>query len=342
MNLLLVKLSSLGDVVHTFPAITDAAAHVPGLKLHWLVEEAFVPIVAMHPAVAEAIPVRWRAARRTPSGAWREIVALTRTLRARRYDVVLDAQGLIKSAIPALLARAPRRVGLSAVSAREPFATLAYHERVDVPRETHAIDRLRRLFADALGYETGSDWSYGLKDPPSASRSVWLLHGSTWPDKLWPERFWAELARDLLEGGDAVMLPWGNDEERARAGRIAAQAQGAIVAPALNLDALAAALRSARAVVAVDSGLGHLAAALGVPVVGLFGPTDAARTGLRGARVVNLTANFPCAPCIERRCGYRGPPVIANGLAVVPPCFSSLLPAGVRSALHAVSAPVRV
>jgi len=330
MKVLLVKLSSLGDVVHTFPALTDAKRLVPDLRVDWLIEDAFVPVARLHPAVGETVSVRWRIARRSVRGAVAELRRLSGELRARRYDLVLDAQGLFKSALPAAIVPTSRRVGLSASSARERIAAALYRERIDVPHGEHAIERVRRLFAGAFGYALDPTWTYGLPaSAPSKRDQVMLLHGTSWANKAWPEAWWAEIARRAVAEGCTVSLPWGSAEEQSRALRIAALAPGATVAPALAPEALAALLQQARGVVAVDSGLGHLAAAMGAPVIGLYGPTDPARTGLRGARVVNLGSDFPCAPCLARRCVYRGPAVVQSDETIVPPCFSRLPPARV-------------
>src|SRR5262245_41333908 len=335
MKALLVKLSLLGDVVHTFPALSDAVTHVPGLELDWLIEEAFAPIARLHPAVGEVLPVYWRASRRSFRGATTELKRLHEALASRSYDVVLDAQGLIKSALPTRFATARRRIGFSSNAARERLAAFAYRERIDVPRDAHAIERLRALFAAAFGYEPGVEWQYGLRHLAPATRAGFVfLHGTSWHNKQWPERWWGTLARTVLAAGQGVLLPWGSAAEQSRAMRIAQEAPGASIAPALSLEALAQTIAGARGVVSVDSGLGHLAAGLGVPVVGLFGPTDTRRTGLRGPRTANLASDFPCAPCLQRRCVYRGPAVVRDGAAVTPPCFASIAPERVWAALQ--------
>jgi heptosyltransferase-1 len=339
MKALLVKLSSLGDVVHTFPALSDAASHVPGLEVDWLVEEAFAPIARLHPAVSSVLPVYWRSARHSFRSATSELRRLRDELSSRSYDLVLDAQGLIKSALPTRFAIANRRIGFTSHAARERVAALAYRERVDVPRDVHAIDRLRALFAAAFAYTPTTESRYGLPDlaGPEQRSGIALLHGTSWDNKQWPERWWAALARTALAAGHSVLLPWGSAAEQSRALRIAALAPDALVAPALTLDALAKAIAASRGVVAVDSGLGHLAAALGVPVVGLFGPTDPRLTGLRGPHTANLASDFPCAPCLQRRCVYRGPAVARDGAAVTPPCFAYVAPERVWAALQGLA-----
>ena len=326
MRLLLVKLSSLGDVVHALPAVTDAARAHPGLEVHWVVEERFRAIPALHPAVTKIVPVAIRRWREQWAGAGREILDSVRNIRAESYDVVLDSQGLIKSAVVACVARGDR-VGFNAGSARERVASWTYRRGVAVARRQHAIDRQRALFAGALGYPIPvAAIDYGVRAERGDASGLLLAHGTTWTSKHWPEPFWAELARRALRGGERVTLPWGSKEEEARARRIAALAPGAEVARRLDLRGMIDLLVHSAAVVSADSGIGHLAAALGVRTLALYGPTDASLTGCRGASVTNLSAQFVCAPCLKRQCGYRGPPVFADTMRVEPACFATINP----------------
>jgi heptosyltransferase-1 len=284
VRILVVKLSSLGDVIHTLPAITDAAAAVPGLAVDWVVEEAFAEIPAWHPAVDRVIPVALRRWRRRP---WRDLrgpewARARRALAARRYDKVIDAQGLVKSAVLSRYA-AGTRLGFDRRCAREGLAALAYDRRLPVPVAQHAVERLRQLFAASLGYRRpGSEPDYGLHsaagegpEGPAGDRGIVFLHGSARREKLWPQTHWVELARTAAAAGHDVLLPSGNREESERARRIVADSDPARVRvlPAADLAGLAARLRGAAGMVAVDTGPGHLAAALGVPGVSLYGPT---------------------------------------------------------------------
>jgi heptosyltransferase-1 len=227
--------------------------------------------------------------------------------------------------------------GFDAASAREGIATIAYARHVAVPKALHAVDRLRRLLAAALGYPVpDGPADFGVVRSGPGTGPFLFLHGTTWDNKRWPETFWRALAATVTAHGHEAVLPWGGDDERARAARIASNDGRVRVAPRLPLCDIVGAIAGARAVVTVDSGLGQLAAALGVPTVALFGPTDPALTGCRGARAVNLAAAFPCAPCRRRRCDYRGAPVVRDGAVVEPPCFSSLPPERVWAALESV------
>lgn len=314
MRVLIFKTSSLGDVIHTLPALTDAARAVPGVRFDWVVEEAFAEIPAWHPAVDRVIPVALRRWRRAPLQAWRsgEWRAMKTAIAASGADLAIDAQGLIKSALLTRYTAAPVH-GLDRASVREPLAARFYDVPHPVARGRHAVERVRELFARALGYAVpGTPCDYGLDrarvlagaTPPGTPTLV-CLHGTTWPTKHWPEAYWRELAERATAAGWRLRLPWGSEAERARAERIAAGLAGAEVLPRLPLAGIASVLAGASACIAVDTGLGHLAAALDVPTVSLFGPTNPGLTGAWGPRQRHLASDFPCAPCLSQRCGHR-------------------------------------
>ena len=311
MRVLLVKTSSLGDVIHALPALTDAARAIPGITFDWVVEEGFAEIPTWHPAVGKVIPVairRWRKNiwQTIKSGEWRRF---KQSLRAEKYDLVIDAQGLVKSAWLTRYVKAPV-AGLDKDSAREPLASRFYQRRLAVARGQHAVERLRQLFAVALGYDLPKGLGdYGLDverliELPRNKPYVLFLHGTTWDTKHWPEVYWRDLAQRMGHLGVEVRLPWGNPAEKARAERIANGLNNAVVLPKLNLAGVAKVLASASACVAVDTGLGHLAAALDVPTISLFGPTNPGLTGAYGKGQIHLASDFPCAPCLQKKCTY--------------------------------------
>src|SRR5512134_61298 len=303
-TILFVKTSSLGDVVHNCPAVSDAARALPGAAIDWVVEEPFAGIVVMHRAVRRVIPVavrRWRSALWKRS-VWSEFGALRRELRGERYDTVVDTQSLVKSALICTIASGKRH-GMDRVSAREWLAPSFYDVRHSVPRNLHAVERNRLLTASALGYEVSESPDYGLRVPEtSKSRYVVLLTMTSRADKLWPEERWVELGREL---GAPAILPWGSAEERARAQRIAAPIGGTVL-PKKSLADLARLFVNARAVVGLDTGLTHLAAALGVPAVGIYCGSDPALTGLYGA------------PLARNAGGPGRPPSVAEVLQLLP------------------------
>jgi heptosyltransferase-1 len=306
VRVLLIKTSSLGDVIHTLPALTDAAKAIPGIRFDWVVEEGFAEIPAWHPAVDRVIPVairRWRKNlwRTYKSGEWRQF---QQCLREGNYDLVIDAQGLLKSAWLTRYCNAPI-AGLDRHSAREPLASRFYDRTYQVPREQHALERTRQLFAQALGYRLPvSTGDYGLDRValagPIDEPYLVFLHGTTWASKHWPEADWRALAERLNAEGWAIRLPWGSAQEKARAERIAAGLDKAQVLPKLNLVGVARVIAGARACVAVDTGLGHLAAALDVPSISLYGPTRPGRVGAYGQGQVHLCATGPNAGSGDR------------------------------------------
>jgi heptosyltransferase-1 len=286
-RLLFVKTSSLGDVVHQCPAVTDTARGVPGARIDWVVEEGFAAIARMHGSVERVIPVavrRWRGSLWKPS-TWREISAFRAALGAQRYDAVIDTQGLLKSALIARCASGPRH-GMDRASVREPLAALFYEHKHPVPRGLHAVERNRRLTAASLDIPLQSGIDYGLRSSSAVGASglpasyLVLLTMTSRADKLWPEPRWIELGRAL---GLPVVLPWGSAEERERAERIARGVGEARVPERMRLEELARLLAGAKSVVGLDSGLSHLAAAVGAPVVAIFCGSDPALTGLYGA-----------------------------------------------------------
>jgi heptosyltransferase I len=347
MRVLLVKMSSLGDVVHALPALTDAAAALArrGIAFDWVVEEAFAAIPARHPAVADVLPIAWRRWRGSLRASRGELADFARRLRSRRYDLVLDAQGLMKSAAVTALARGEVKAGMARGSAREGAAALFYGRAVEVPRNEHAVDRLRRLFAAALEYplpdeppDFGIAGAIAAATPAAAPPRCMLLHGTTWSSKLWPVEFWQATAQRAADAGYEVLVPWGDAQERARAVGIAA-GSGARVLDRLPLPALLDALSGSALVIGVDSGLAHLAGALGIPTLVIYGSTSSALTGSRGSRVRNLQAEFACAPCLLRSCNYAGPPERWQGVVVAPACYGRLPPERVwQSAMELVNA----
>ena len=293
-RILLVKTSSMGDVLHNLPVATDILRHFPQAQIDWVVEEGFASLPALHPGVKRTLTV---ALRRWRKGWWKsrgEIRAACSNLSSGHYDLALDTQGLLKSALIAQCAAAPR-YGYDWNSAREPLSTLFYDHRFAVARNQHAVERNRQLAALALGYSLDSPADYGIRAPhlalswlPPAPYAV-LLHATSRDDKLWNEANWIELGRRLNQAGMRAVLPWGSEREKARAERLSGAIPGAVCAPRLNLHEAAAMLGQARAAVGVDTGLSHLAVALGVPTVGIYTATDPSITGLYGrANAINL------------------------------------------------------
>ena len=281
-DVLFIKTSSLGDVIHHMPAVVDARKAHPDAAFTWLVEEAFAPLVRLHPAVSHVIPVAWRRWRKSlySPPTLSEIAASLRAIRDRHFDDIVDTQGLLRSALIARTARG-RRYGYDSSSIREPLASAFYDERYRVSRDLHAVERNRILSGLALGYSPRGASDFGLdraRFSGAASRYGLLLHATARREKLWPEEHWTALGKGLARNVE-LRLPWGTDLERARSERIAAAVPGARVEQRKPLDQVAALIAGAQFVVGVDTGLLHLAAALGIPLVAIF---TGSRPGLTG------------------------------------------------------------
>jgi heptosyltransferase-1 len=297
-RVLIIKTSSMGDIVHNMPVVADLRRAQPGAVIDWVVEEAYADLARMTRGLDRVIPVALRRWRRTPyrRSTHQERRAFIDLLRAERYDFVLDTQGLLKSALiaqRARLTRDGRRVGFSLGLVREPIARLFYDRGYAVDPRLHAIERMRALAAAAFGYAGQAlgpprfdldvpacrfEW---LADSARSSGYVVLLHATARAEKAWPAERWIGLIEVLCKTGLTPVLPWGNALEQSAAEALARAALKVttdcsappIIAPRLTLVECAALLAGAHAVVGVDTGLLHLAAGLDVPTVGLFGAT---------------------------------------------------------------------
>lgn len=317
MRVLVVKMSSMGDVVHAQPVVADLRAHVPGAVIDWVVEAPFAGIPAMNPGVDAVIPIAWRKWRRTlGQPATRAAMRAFRDrLRERRYDWIVDCQGLAKSAAVVRLARAARRAGPDWHSAREPIASLAYDLRARVPWSMHVVARNRAVAAAAFGYPIDAPARFGLEVPhfapawlAEADPYAVLIPGASRPEKLWPEDRWIAIGRDLAARGLRLAWLWGSPAERDRVARLAsacgavadasvdpkvdgggpAPVRGdppeatSILPPFLSVADAAGMIARASIVVGLDTGFTHLAGALGRPTVAIFCDFDATQCAVSG------------------------------------------------------------
>lgn len=308
MNLLIVKLSSLGDVVHAMPAVQDLRGALADVRIDWVVESGFAPLVERCEGIGRVIRVDLRRWSRTPLApatrhAWR---AFRAELQATSYDAVVDLQGLTKSALVARTARLSpggKRYALANQTEGSSYeAPTRWVADVAVPVEprSHAVERSRALCAAAFGYAMPPTLRYGLRAQPSSDTPrpcVALVHGSSRQDKCWPEAHWIDIARRLMEEGFDVALPHGSGLERERSEAIAATlGADAHVWPRLDLGALADRFAACAGVIGVDSGLSHLAVALDLPHVQVYNFDTAWRTGplpSQGARQRSVYGS-PC------------------------------------------------
>src|SRR5436190_18451578 len=311
-RVLLIKLTSLGDLIHALPALSDAQGARPGIEFDWVIGESVQEIAAWHPAVSRVFTTNHRE--------WRGALASAEThgsisktigeIRASEYDLVIDGQGNFKTALLSLFAKGPG-AGFDSHSVREWIAHLAYQRRFAASKNAHDIERLRRLFASALDYAMPtSPPDFRIRRERFVQPKVELpadslvfIHNASWKTKLWPERHWAALIGKCTQAGYRVLLPWGNQQEEARAKRLAT-GPGVQVLPRLKLSEIGYVIARAKATVCMDTGLSHLAAALDVPSITLYGSTDSGLIGASGASQVHLKSDLHCSPCRAKTCRY--------------------------------------
>ena len=335
MKILVVRLSSLGDILHLFPAISDLRRRYPDAVIHWLVEPAFAEAVSWHAAVDRVITVSLRAHKKIWWKLPLLLSKLRRRLQAEKYDAVLDAQGLLKSAVLSRLPGVPV-YGFDADSARESIAAKLYQKTAHIPDGLHIIEKNRQLIEQLFAADISPPADFGLDkfreeqlhgelsgvlremtDQPY----IVLLHGTTWNSKYWAESAWMELSREFSQRGWRCLVPWGNDAEHQRAERLqTAGGEQVMVLPKLSLTEMMDILLHARAFVSVESGIGHLAAALDVPGVMLHGPTDPGYSGILGKSCLHITSGIYCSPCFRRDC----PRIKTN--QDIPPCQLEITP----------------
>jgi heptosyltransferase-1 len=288
LQILLVKTSSMGDVIHNLPVIADIRAHFPDARFDWMVEESFAEIPRLHADVRNIIPVAVRRWRKSifSRNTWREICDLKAHLNQTQYDAVIDTQGLLKSAVLTKLAHG-KTYGMDYHSAREPIASLFYNSKHAVSRQQHAVPRNRALAALALNYPIPeSAPNYGLEQMKYSTELelpnpyVLFLHGTSRDSKLWPTPYWVALAHHLEQLKINVLLPWSNPAEKNRAQAIADQTNNVIVLPKLKLTSIAGVLANAVLNIGVDTGLMHLSTALNKPSIAIYTDTNPEFTGV--------------------------------------------------------------
>ena len=334
----------MGDVVHTLPALTDAARAHPAIRFDWAVDEAFADIPAWHSHVDRVFAVdlrRWRRGLTTSSGR-SEIKEEFRSIRSQQYDVIVDLQGEFKSAFVARLARGAR-YGYDGASAREWGAQFVYRHRYAVAKGVHSMTRMRKLLSQALSYSYDEQViDYGIERERLRSPTlnvdrpyVVFIHSTSWQSKNWPEQYWRDLADRVTTAGFAIVLPWGSEAERERSLRIANGHVQRIVLPKLSISKKASIMAGAAATVGLDTGLSHIAAALTVPSVTLYGATDPNLCGAIGENQVHIQSDFECVGCHESVCSFTK----SN---FKPACFEKVEPNKVwRQLEQLLAAPVK-
>lgn len=313
MRILIVKLSSLGDVVQTLPVLDDIHRLCPHARVDWIVEEAFAALLDGLPAVERVLVCAQRRWRKRPFDprVWHEYRVFRDHLRTQAYDVVIDCQGLIKSAWVARQARLSRDGFTATFGNRSELCAYEWPVRfmldrsVPVPWQVHAVQRTRLLVAGALSFPDSpivfesARYPFGPRRPREQRRGVWLSHGTTREDNRWPTSFWLDLGRRLLHSGESVFVPQAGEQEAAWAADLVAQlGPGAEVLPRLDLAQVWRHMSDSRGVISVDSGLGHLAVGLDLPVVQLFSQDRIRRAGPVG-RAYQRAVGGARAPTVD-------------------------------------------
>ncbi len=296
---LIIKTSSLGDVVHMLPAITDAATMVPNISFDWVVEKGFAEIPAWHPSIKKVISVEIRKWRKQllKQTTRTEFKAFKTDIQQTQYEKVIDSQGLIKSAFIARYAKG-ERWGYDKNSITESLASNLYHHTVAVPFKEHAVTRNRLILAKTLGYSIETlELDYGIASNPSfqneitnlsetfdiPNRYIIALHGTSRKDKEWPIEHWDRFIKVVEATNTSVLLPWGNKEEQARANALAEKNNKTFVLPRSSLTTLAGLIQNASAVIGMDTGLMHVAAAFNKKGIALYPATQPELTGVLSA-----------------------------------------------------------
>ena len=312
-GVLVVRPSSLGDIVYALALVSDVVRHRPGLAVDWVAEDSFVDLVRLDSRIRRVVPLALRRWRHAPlaRATWRDMAAFRRAMREERYDAILNLQEQVKGAVVSWFAQGTRH-GLDRANIREPIATLVDHVHHPVSRNLHIVDRCRGIAAAALGYVADGPPRWQFSPPAIASALpagpfALAFHATSRPDKQWPEPHWSALVTHFARAGFTTLLPWGSAQEEARSRRIADAAEGAVVPPRQSLPELATLARRAEIVVGVDTGLTHLAAALGTATVAIFTATDARLAGVScagpHARDAGGNGNVPSLAEIVDLCG---------------------------------------
>lgn len=323
MKLLIIKLSSIGDIIHTFPAIIEAKKHIKDLRIDWIIDQNFVDIAKLlnnnNNLINEILPVSLRTLKKHKNFTnIKNLLLELVKLKSKQYDLIIDAQGLLKSALLTKYIRSIRSAGLDWSSAREPSASFLYTNTYKIEENLHAIDRIRKLFSLSLNYKINY-----IKDPkiynslnkqlfskPSElsikkiDKYIVFLHGTTWETKEWPIEYWDKLSKLINTKNINVAIIFANNnlKEQKFAEYLINNNDNVIALSKLNMEQIAGLIANSLVVIAVDTGFAHLSSALNVPIIGIYGATCSNRSGVLGEYSINLQSKYHCSPCFAKTC----------------------------------------
>jgi heptosyltransferase-1 len=321
MKILIIKLSSIGDIIHTFPAIIDAKRNINDLTIDWLIDENFEAIPSLlnysqnNKIINQIISIPLRKTKKNIKNIKNLLFNLLK-LRSQKYDLIIDAQGLLKSAIIAKYIKSNKIAGFNWSSCREPLASCFYNYKFNIERQLHAITRIRKLFSLALNYkididketyiDSGLNKQYFSKLPELVAKKIdnyiVFLHGTTWETKYWDPKYWHQLNQLLAAKNIYVVVTFSNLKEQQFVEQLAANSTNVVVLPKMNIEQIACMLANATAVVAVDTGFAHLTGALNIPIVTIYGATCTYKSAVAGNNSINLQSQYHCSPCLSKIC----------------------------------------
>jgi len=329
IRVLIIKLTSMGDLMHALPALTDAAKAMVDIEFDWVVDQAFADVPLWHPNVKRVIKTAHRQWKKQPITAWKDgrLPTFYQQLNEQDYDVVIDLQSNLKSAVVSWLSKGKVH-GLDKNCCREKPAHWAYDYRYSVNLKQHSIEKMREFMAQVLNYElasTPADYGVDLSrytlpqlDFELPEKYLLFVHNASWLTKLWPLEAWQQLVEKAVEHGYSVLLPCGNEEEFQRAQQIASVDADAYALPRLCLNEVAAITHKAQGAVCSDTGLAHLAAVSALPTVTIYGATDTQLIGTYGQNQQHIVSDFECAPCYKRQCPLE------NAVNGAPVCMANI------------------
>ena len=319
-KVLIIKLSSMGDIIHTFPAIQDLISNIPNAEISWLVDKQFVDIPSLHPHVHNVISVPLREYKKKPISFFLspEFKRLRTLAKQQKFDYIIDVQGLLKSALSSLFFRG-HRYGYCQNAAKEKRASFLYNTKIFIDKDTHAIDKTRCLISQVFNYRINLDHiDYGLPITHKHDDYFLFLPGTSRPNKMWPQQNWQELQKLITDEEHKILIPWSTQIEYEQAHFIANNSKFVTILPKLTLKDLSVTVAKAKGVFGVDTGLTHMAAAYQRPIISLYNQRTAKLAYVKTNKHILCVSPIDCNGCPKETCHVKKEPK--------PSCMSKIDP----------------